>query len=247
MKLNEFFQTYPKVALAFSGGCDSAYLLAIAKKHGVNIKPYFVQSALQPQFELEDALRLGKELSIPITILTLNIFEDARIIANPSNRCYYCKQKIMNLIKEQSTTDGYSILIDGTNASDNSNDRPGMKASQELGILSPLRLCNVTKSEIRQCSKELNLFTWNKPAYACLATRIPTNQKLSAPLLKIIENAETELQKLGFKDFRIRIYHEAAQLQFPQKDMFRAIEQKEFIQQNLQPYFKLILLDLAGR
>lgn len=153
----------------------------------------------------------------------------------------------MNLIKEQSTTDGYSILIDGTNASDNSNDRPGMKASQELGILSPLRLCNVTKSEIRQCSKELNLFTWNKPAYACLATRIPTNQKLSAPLLKIIENAETELQKLGFKDFRIRIYHEAAQLQFSQKDMFRAIEQKEFIQQNLQPYFKLILLDLAGR
>ena len=159
MNLAEFFQTYPKVALAFSGGCDSSYLLGVAKKYGVAIKPYFVKSAFQPQFELEDALRLGQELAIDITILTIDVLSEPQITANPPNRCYYCKQQIMNLIKTQSQADGYSVLIDGTNASDDISDRPGMKAAHEIGILSPLRLCGITKNEVRQFSKELDLLS----------------------------------------------------------------------------------------
>ena len=247
MNLAEFFQTYPKVALAFSGGCDSAYLLGVAKKYGVAIKPYFVKSAFQPQFELEDALRLGQELAIDITILTIDVLSEPQITANPPNRCYYCKQQIMNLIKTQSQADGYSVLIDGTNASDDISDRPGMKAAHEIGILSPLRLCGITKNEVRQFSKELDLFTWNKPAYACLATRIPTNQPLSASLLEAVEKSEHELRSLGFTDFRIRIYHDAARLQLKEAEMASALQQKEIIRQRLQPYFKIILLDLAGR
>ena len=247
MNLDEFFQTYPKVALAFSGGCDSSYLLGVAKKYGVAIKPYFVKSAFQPQFELEDALRLGQELAIDITILTIDVLSEPQITANPPNRCYYCKQQIMNLIKTQSQADGYSVLIDGTNASDDISDRPGMKAAHEIGILSPLRLCGITKNEVRQFSKELDLFTWNKPAYACLATRIPTNQPLSASLLEAVEKSEHELRSLGFTDFRIRIYHDAARLQLKEAEMASALQQKEIIRQRLQPYFKIILLDLAGR
>ncbi len=247
MNLAEFFQTYPKVALAFSGGCDSSYLLGVAKKYGVAIKPYFVKSAFQPQFELEDALRLGQELAIDITILTIDVLSEPQITANPPNRCYYCKQQIMNLIKTQSQADGYSVLIDGTNASDDISDRPGMKAAHEIGILSPLRLCGITKNEVRQFSKELDLFTWNKPAYACLATRIPTNQPLSASLLEAVEKSEHELRSLGFTDFRIRIYHDAARLQLKEAEMASALQQKEIIRQRLQPYFKIILLDLAGR
>ena len=247
MNLAEFFQTYPKVALAFSGGCDSSYLLGVAKKYGVAIKPYFVKSAFQPQFELEDALRLGQELAIDITVLTIDVLSEPQITANPPNRCYYCKQQIMNLIKTQSQADGYSVLIDGTNASDDISDRPGMKAAHEIGILSPLRLCGITKNEVRQFSKELDLFTWNKPAYACLATRIPTNQPLSASLLEAVEKSEHELRSLGFTDFRIRIYHDAARLQLKEAEMASALQQKEIIRQRLQPYFKIILLDLAGR
>ena len=247
MNLAEFFQTYPKVALAFSGGCDSAYLLGVAKKYGVAIKPYFVKSAFQPQFELEDALRLGQELAIDITILTIDVLSEPQITANPPNRCYYCKQQIMHLIKTQSQADGYSVLIDGANASDDISDRPGMKAAHEIGILSPLRLCGITKNEVRQFSKELDLFTWNKPAYACLATRIPTNQPLSASLLEAVEKSEHELRSLGFTDFRIRIYHDAARLQLKEAEMASALQQKEIIRQRLQPYFKIILLDLAGR
>ncbi len=247
MNLADFFQTYPKVALAFSGGCDSSYLLGAAKKYGADIKPYFVKSAFQPQFELEDALRLGQELTIPITVLTIDVLADEQITTNPPNRCYYCKQQIMNLIKNQSRADGYSVLIDGTNASDDISDRPGMQAAQEAGILSPLRLSGITKNEVRQLSKELNLFTWNKPAYACLATRIPTNQQLSASLLKTIEKSENELRNLGFTDFRIRIYHDAARLQLKEAEMLSALQQKESIVQKLQPYFKIILLDLVGR
>ena len=247
MNLAEFFQTYPKVALAFSGGCDSSYLLGVAKKYGVAIKPYFVKSAFQPQFELEDALRLGQELAIDITVLTIDVLSEPQITANPPNRCYYCKQQIMNLIKTQSQADGYSVLIDGANASDDISDRPGMKAAHEIGILSPLRLCGITKNEVRQFSKELDLFTWNKPAYACLATRIPTNQPLSASLLESVEKSEHELRSLGFTDFRIRIYHDAARLQLKEAEMASALQQKEIIRQRLQPYFKIILLDLAGR
>lgn len=247
MNLAEFFQTYPKVALAFSGGCDSSYLLGVAKKYGIAIKPYFVKSAFQPQFELEDALRLGQELAIDITVLTIDVLADEQITANPPNRCYYCKQQIMNLIKTKSRADGYSVLIDGTNASDDISDRPGMQAAQEAGILSPLRLSGITKNEVRQLSKELNLFTWNKPAYACLATRIPTNQQLSASILEAVEKSENELRNLGFTDFRIRIYHDAARLQLKEAEMLSALQQKESIVQKLQPYFKIILLDLVGR
>ena len=180
MNLEDFFREHPKAALAFSGGVDSAYLLYAAVKSGSQVRPYYVKTAFQPQFEYEDALRLTRELEVEMVTIHLNVLEEPAITANPVNRCYYCKQKIFTAIQNAARADGFSLLLDGTNASDQVADRPGMKALQELSVLSPLRLCGLTKTEIRQLSKEAGLFTHDKPAYACLATRNPTGQPITA-------------------------------------------------------------------
>ena len=157
MNLEEFFSTYPKVAVAFSGGVDSAYLLYMACKYAEKVKAYYVKSAFQPQFELEDAERFAKELKADMAILRLDVLSDEKVRQNPPNRCYYCKKRIFTAIREHALNDGFQVLLDGTNASDDAGDRPGMVALQELSVLSPLRLCGLTKQEIRMLSKKAGL------------------------------------------------------------------------------------------
>ena len=203
MTLQNFFSQNQKVALAFSGGVDSAYLLYAAIQAGCDIHAYYVKSAFQPEFELEDAKRLAKELDATMTVLELDVLSNSNITDNPANRCYFCKKKIFSKIIEAAKTDGYDVIIDGNNASDDVNDRPGMKAVQELQVRSPLRECGITKTEVRRRSKEAGLFTWDKPAYACLATRIPTGFKITAEKLHATEISEKALSDLGFTDFRM--------------------------------------------
>ena len=124
------------------------------------------------------------------------------------------------LAKAQAEADGYTVLLDGTNASDQWDDRPGMKALEELGVLSPLRLCGVTKDEIRHRSREAGLFTWDKPAYACLATRVPTGTEITVELLQKVEKSEEALMKMGYKDLRIRLFSGAARVQLPENHLF---------------------------
>ena len=164
MNLNEFFAEHPKAALAFSGGTDSAFLLYAGKRAGADIRPYFVRSQFQPEFEYQDALRLCRELGAELTVLELDALADPQVTANPANRCYFCKVGLFGTLARRALADGYTVLLDGTNASDDAGDRPGMKALQELQVLSPLRLCGLTKAEIRRQSREAGLFTWDKPA-----------------------------------------------------------------------------------
>ena len=138
-------------------------------------------------------------------------------------------------------------MIDGTNASDDADDRPGMKALTELSVRSPLRESGITKSEVRHMSKEAGLFTWDKPAYACLATRIPTGQEITAELLHRIEKSEDALFGLGFTDFRVRVMGDAARLQFPCEQMGLAVDKQKEITRAIKPYFSTVLLDLEGR
>lgn len=225
MKLKEFFEKYPRVALGFSGGVDSAYLLYAGRKYGADIRPYFIKTAFQPEFELRDAIRLTEELGIELTVVEYDILAETRVIQNPSDRCYYCKSALFRTLRRQALKDGYEILLDGTNASDEASDRPGMKAVRELKVLSPLRDCGLTKNEIRKLSREAGLFTWEKPSYACLATRIPTGVPINGTLLTRIERGEEALAVLGFSDFRIRLFHDAARLQIPEKQ-FEMLFQK---------------------
>ena len=247
MRLEEFFIENPKVAIAFSGGVDSAYLLYLAKKFATEVRAYYVKSAFQPRFELEDARRLATELSVEMHVIEVDVLADENVRANPPNRCYYCKRRIFNAIREQALNDGFEVLLDGTNASDEVSDRPGMVALQELAVLSPLRLCGLTKSEIRRLSREAGLFTWDKPAYACLATRIPFGQPLEPRLLKRTECAEGFLFSLGFRDFRVRTLGENAKIQLPASQLPLLMEHREEIVRELKKAYCAVLLDLETR
>ena len=187
MELERFFAENPCAAVAFSGGADSAYLLYAAVKAGANVKAYYVKTAFQPQFELEDAKKLAGELGTPMQVLPLDILCDQAVTANPPDRCYHCKKRIFSAIRAAAAQDGFSVLLDGTNASDDAGDRPGIRALKELSVRSPLREAGLTKAEIRRLSKEAGLFTHDKPAYACLATRIPTGETITAEKLRRTE------------------------------------------------------------
>ena len=247
MTLKQFFQENPRCALGFSGGVDSAYLLYAGVKAGADIRPYFIKTAFQPAFELADARKLAEGLGAEVTVLELDALADPRVAANPADRCYYCKQNLFRTLKDRAIADGYPVLLDGTNASDEAGDRPGMRALAELSVRSPLRECGLTKAEIRARSKEAGLFTWDKPAYACLATRVPAGEAITAETLARVEGAEDALFRLGYTDFRVRVFHSAARLQLPRGQMERAIREAETIQAALKPYFTPILLDLEGR
>ena len=247
MELKDFFTEHPRGALALSGGVDSALLCWAAGRWGSGWQAFFVHSAFQPAFERSDARALAQQCGVPLTVLEADVLSLPAVAANPPDRCYHCKQAIFSAILEAAKAAGLPLVIDGTNASDDASDRPGMRALRELEVRSPLRECGLTKAEIRAQSKKAGLFTWNKPAYACLATRIPTGTAITAGDLERVEAAEGALFALGFTDFRVRLLSGAARIQLPADQWDRASEQREAIRKALSPRFDAVLLDLETR
>ena len=247
MTLNEFFSLVPKAAVAFSGGTDSAFLLWAARECGCEVRAYYGKTAFQPQFELEDARRLASELAVPMTVVEADILAVPEAAANGPQRCYHCKTALFSQLWAAARDDGYTVLLDGTNASDDAGDRPGMRALRELEVRSPLRECGLTKDEVRRRSREAGLFTWDKPAYACLATRIPTGAPITKEDLEKVERAEGALHALGFRDFRVRLFHGAARLQVTEEQLPLVLEQREAISSSLGAAFDGVLLDLKPR
>lgn len=246
-KLRAWFAAYPRFVLAFSGGCDSAYLFYAATAYGADFAACYVKSAFQPEFELEDARRLARELGREIDIIELDVLSDEKVRANPKDRCYFCKQRIFSAICDHARALGHDLVIDGTNASDDAGDRPGMRALRELRVESPLRSCGVSKAEVRALSKEAGLFSWNKPAYACLATRIPADTPIDAGTLNKVERAEAALAKLGFSDFRARIVGSGVRLELTESDMAHLMERRAEVCAVLEKDFDGIALDLRPR
>ena len=247
MTLQEFFSVHPKAALAFSGGVDSAYLLYAGLQAGADIRPYYGKSQFQPQFEYEDAMRLCRELGAEPRVLHVDALRSEDVARNGPDRCYHCKINMMSTILAAAAEDGYTVLLDGTNASDDAGDRPGMRALRELEILSPLRLCGLTKPEIRRLSREAGLFTWDKPAYACLATRVKTDEPITNERLAAIEESEDYLFSRGFTDFRVRTAGKTALLQFPAEQLERALLEEREIAERLGSFFETISIDPKGR
>ncbi|MGN1089434.1 MAG: ATP-dependent sacrificial sulfur transferase LarE [Huintestinicola sp.] len=243
MELKEFFSKYPKAAVCFSGGCDSAYLTYAALKQGAEIHAYYVKTQFQPTFELCDAKRLSEELGFPLTVINADILSEKAVTDNPCDRCYRCKKIIFSIIKKAAVSDGFDILLDGTNASDDISDRPGTKAAEELNVMSPLRICGLTKPMIRELSKKAGLFTWDKPAYACLATRISHGEEITADKLEAAEKSETFLFTLGFRDFRVRISGKNAKIQIHKEQLPLFEDKEELIKEELSKYFDYIELD----
>jgi uncharacterized protein len=247
MDLKQFFESVPEAAIAFSGGVDSAYLLYAAMQFGKRVKAYYVKTAFQPQFELEDAFRLAKELGADLQVLEVDILCETAVTANPADRCYYCKKVLFSRILQAAKADGFSVLLDGTNASDDASDRPGMRAISELSVRSPLRKCGLTKGKIRQLSKEACLFTHDKPAYACLATRIPTGELITSEKLQRTERAEAYISQWGFRDFRVRSMGNTAKIQVLEGDLSLLMEHREDILEELKKYYTGVVLDLEVR
>lgn len=248
MTLQEFFGAHPKAALAFSGGVDSSYLLYAARQLGADVKAYYVKTAFQPEFEYQDALRLASQLGADIQVLTLDVLACPDVTVNPKNRCYFCKQHIFGSILRQAKADGYDTVLDGTNASDQVSDRPGMKALQEMKVLSPLRLTGLTKAEIRRLSQEAGLFTWDKPSYACLATRIPTGTEITGADLARTEWAEDHLMSLGFRDLRVRqLSGDLALVQLPEAQMDTFLALRGEITSTLKTRYAGVILDMEAR
>lgn len=247
MELSEFLKQNPKFAIGFSGGVDSAYLLYEAAKNGCDVKAYFVKSCFQPEFEMADVKQFESEYGIKLEILYENPLEDPRVSKNPANRCYYCKQNVFGAIKKAALRDGYQLLFDGTNASDDVSDRPGVKALAELSVRSPLRECGLTKAEIRKRSKEAGLFTFDKPSYSCLATRIPVGTEITKAELDKVEGGETILFAMGYSGFRLRNWGTIGKLELPDALIEKAAAERAELSRRLAPYFKEVVIDLKGR
>ena len=225
----------------------STWLFEILEANADNRDLLVDGTAFQPEFEFEDAKRFCAQHEIPLKILHGSVLKDNTTIENPKNRCYYCKQRIFSAIQKEALAQGFPVLLDGTNASDEADDRPGMLALKELHVLSPLRLCGLTKQDIRMRSKEAGLFTWDKPSYACLATRIPTGMKITGELLHAIESCENILFSMGFSDFRVRVRDGYALLQVTESDYPKASASLDHIQQAFAAYFPKVVLDTQVR
>lgn len=246
--LRDFFNVHPKAALAFSGGVDSTYLLYAARACAPEVRAYFVKTPFQPAFELEDARRVASEIGADLTVISFDILKVSAVVANPKDRCYHCKTAILNQIAARAREDGLSVLIDGTNASDDPEGRPGFRALRELGVLSPLRAAGLTKEEIRSLSKAAGLFTWDKPSYSCLATRIPSGMPITREQLEKTESAENYLFSQGFTNFRVRTLPDgSAAISIPEDQFPLLMDKKINVLCELKKYFDKIYLDLEAR
>lgn len=247
MTIQEFFQQNPECAVAFSGGVDSAWLLHEAVRYARRVTAYFVKTPFQPAFELADARETAERLGAELRVLEFDVLTVPEVAANPENRCYYCKNALFSLILSAAKADGYTVVLDGSNASDDAGDRPGMRALRELRVHSPLRECGVTKSDIRAMAREAGLPVWDKPSYACLATRVPTGTAITKSALERVERGESALMDMGFTDFRLRLRGEDALLQVREDQMEKAKADLDAINRILSGDFHSVALDSTAR
>ena len=241
--LLDWLREQGRVAVAFSGGVDSAYLLWAAAESGAAVTAYYVSTAFQPAFEGEDARRLCAQLGVTLRTVEVDVLSCPEVTENSPRRCYFCKKRLFTAMLEGARADGCTVLCDGTNASDDAADRPGMAALRELQVVSPLREAGLTKAEIRALSRQAGLFTWDKPAYACLATRIPTGTAITAADLRRTEQAEGYLMSLGFRDFRVRLFGGGARIQLREAQFPLFLQHREAIVTALRQWYPAVLLD----
>ena len=177
----------PKLAVAFSGGCDSSLLLAAAKLAGCEVHAYLVKTAFQPAFELADARAVADALDVPLTVVEADVLADGAICANPPDRCYRCKRFIFQEVRAAAAADGFTVIVDGTNASDDPARRPGFKALAEAGVVSPLRRAGMTKANVRHVLAGLEerfglapgALMAAKPSFPCLAVYVSEGEPIT--------------------------------------------------------------------
>ena len=246
--LKEILKSYGSIAVAFSSGVDSTFLLKVAHEVlGENAIAITATSEFFPTHEIEEAKFFCQSESINQFILQENILNVENIEDNPPNRCYICKKNLFTKILSIAAENGISNVAEGSNMDDIGDYRPGLQAISELKIKSPLREAQLYKSEIRELSRKLNLPTADKPSMACLASRFVYGEKITAQKLKQVEQAEEFLRTKNFKQFRVRVHDNLARIEILPTDFEKIFSLREDISINLKNFgFDYVSLDLQG-
>lgn len=246
--VKKIIATQKKVTIAFSGGVDSSLLLRISLDVlKENVLPITVKGAMMPKSESLEVLELANQMNVTPLVLEIDIFLLKAFIDNTTDRCYHCKKHLFQLIKKAACEQGFPIILDGTNADDQLDYRPGLRALSELEILSPFKDAKLTKTEIRCLSDYYGLTTAQKPAMACLATRIPTNTRITKESLSLVEAGEEILKALTLKQYRLRLIGDLAKIECSLDDFEMILKHRNQLVFDLKKIgLQSIVLDLDG-
>lgn len=224
-RLEEYLAGLGSLAVAFSSGVDSTFLLKAAHSVlGDNVCAVTAVTAAMPRREIDEARAFCEKEGVRLIEAPVDVFAIEEFRSNPPERCYYCKRALFENIIKAAKENGFRHIAEGSNTDDGGDYRPGIRALQELSVLSPLKEAGLTKAEIRELSRELQLGTWDKPSFACLATRIAYGERITPEKLRMIEKAEDKLFQLGFAQFRVRTHGELARIELPAADIERLAE-----------------------
>ena len=234
--------------VAFSGGVDSALVLRVAHDAlGDRVAAGTGLSDTYPEEEMREAREIASEIGTEFIYARTMELTDPRYAANNSQRCFFCKTELYSRLAEIAQERGYEWLLDGTNADDLGDHRPGMRAARNWNVRSPLAELGFRKKEIRELSAGLNLRTWDKPSFACLSSRFAYGDPITVEKLKIVAKAETAMRGLGFRGFRVRHHEMVARIELPEADFVRAMEMREEIVAAMREAgYAYAALDLAG-
>ncbi|SNS73550.1 uncharacterized protein SAMN05446037_10199 [Anaerovirgula multivorans] len=248
--LKHYIRELGSLAIAYSGGVDSTFLLKVAYDVlGENVIAVTATSSTYPQREFEEAKRWIKDIGAKHIIIESEELDIDGFSGNPTNRCYYCKAELFTKVREVAIENNIKYVADGSNQDDLGDYRPGMQAAAELKVVSPLKESKMTKDDIRAISKELDLSTWSKPAFACLSSRFPYGHKITREKLSMVEQAEDYLYELGFRQLRVRHHEDTARIELGENEFDRFID-KNLMRQVGKKFneigFTYVTLDLNG-
>lgn len=248
--LRTILSGYERLAVAFSAGVDSTLLLAVAHDVlGEGALAVTGRSPAVPAREIQEAEEFCREHNISHVVVDTHEFDLPGFDHNPPNRCYLCKKELFSTMAQAALDQGFNLMAEGSNLDDDADYRPGFRAVQEMGVVSPLREANLTKADVRALAKHLGLAAWNKPAFACLNSRFPYGDHITMEKLALVDSAEEYLQNLGFNQVRVRIQDNAARIEVLPEHIARLVEDPlriEVVKTLKGKGFSYVSVDLQG-